>query len=60
VLAIDAESNSSAVCAAVWQITTDLFAVNCNKLVELFASWTNKQDGEVVGAFTIRSWNQSR
>jgi len=46
VLAIDAEGNSSAVCAAVWQITTDLFAVNCNKLVERFASWTNKQDGE--------------
>ena len=43
-----------------WRITIDLFAANCNKLVERFASWTDEPDSEVVDAFTIRSWNQSR
>jgi hypothetical protein len=42
-----------------WRITIDLFAANCNKLVERFASWTDEPDSEVVDAFTIRSWNQS-
>jgi hypothetical protein len=43
-----------------WQITIDLFAANCNKLVERFASWTDEPDSVVVDAFTIRSWNQSQ
>jgi hypothetical protein len=43
-----------------WRITIDLFAANCNKLVERFASWTDEPNGEVVDAFTIRSWNQSK
>ena len=42
-----------------WRITIDLFAANCNKLVDRFASWTDEPDSEVVDAFTIRSWNQS-
>jgi hypothetical protein len=43
-----------------WRITIDLFAANCNKLVERSASWTDEPDSEVVDAFTIRSWNQSK
>jgi hypothetical protein len=52
VLAIDAGGNSRAERAAVWQITTDFFAANCNKLVERSASRTDEPDGEVVDAFT--------
>jgi hypothetical protein len=37
-----------------WKITIDLFAANCNKLVEHFASWTDEPDSDVVDAFTIR------
>jgi hypothetical protein len=43
-----------------WRITIDLFAANCNRLVERFASWTDEPDSEVVDAFTIRSWNQTK
>jgi hypothetical protein len=42
-----------------WKVTIDLFAANCNKFSQRFASWTDEPDSEVVDAFTIRSWNQS-
>ena len=43
-----------------WRPTIDLFAANCNKFTPRFASWTNEPDSEVVDAFTMSSWNQSK
>ena len=43
-----------------WSLTIDLFAANCNKLTDRFASWTDEPDSEVVDAFAIPSWNQSK
>ena len=43
-----------------WTVTIDLFAANCNALVPRFASWTDEPDSEVVDAFTVSSWNQSK
>jgi hypothetical protein len=42
-----------------WELSIDLSAANCNKMMERFASWTDKPGSEVVDAFTIPSWNQS-
>ena len=38
----------------------DLFAAQSNAFVERFVSWTDESKSEVVDAFTLRSWNQSR
>ena len=43
-----------------WRLTIDLFAANCNRLSPRFASWTDEPDSEVVDAFTMNSWNQSK
>ena len=42
-----------------WTLTIDLFAANCNKATERFASWTDEPQSEAVDAFAIPSWNQS-
>ena len=42
-----------------WELSIDLFAANCNKMTERFASWTDEPGSEVANAFTIPSWNQS-
>ncbi len=41
-------------------MTIDLFAAQSNTFVERFVSWTDESNSEVVDAFTMRSWNQSR
>ncbi len=41
------------------EITIDLFASSCNRLVERFASWTKEPQSEAVDAFSMRSWESS-
>jgi hypothetical protein len=43
-----------------WVVTIDLFAAQSNAFVERFVSWTDEPNSEVVDAFTMRSWKQSR
>ena len=42
-----------------WKVTIDLFAADCNKFCERYASWTDELNSEAVDAFSIPSWNQS-
>ena len=42
-----------------WKVTIDLFAADCNKFCERYASWTDEPNSEAVDAFSIPSWNQS-
>ncbi len=42
-----------------WCATIDLFAADCYKFTERYASWTNEPNSEAVDAFAMDSWNQS-
>jgi hypothetical protein len=42
-----------------WRITIDLFAADCNKFTERYASWTDEPNSEAVDAFSLPSWDQS-
>jgi len=42
-----------------WRATIDLFAADCNKFTERYASWTDEPNSEAVDAFAMDSWNQS-
>ena len=43
-----------------WRITLDLFAAGSNAFVERYISWADEPGSEVVDAFDLRSWAQSR
>ena len=43
-----------------WTATIDLFAADCNKFTERYASWTDEPNSEAVDAFGMASWDQSR
>jgi hypothetical protein len=42
-----------------WRATIDLFAADCNKFTERYASWTDEPNSEAVDALAMDSWNQS-
>jgi hypothetical protein len=46
--------------ATTWVVTIDLFAAQSNAFLARFVSWTDEPNSDVVDAFTMRSWNQSR
>jgi hypothetical protein len=42
-----------------WEVTIDLFAADCNKFTDRYASWTDEPNSEAVDAFSLASWDQS-
>jgi hypothetical protein len=42
-----------------WKVTIDLFAADCNKFTDRYASWTDEPNSKAVDAFGLASWDQS-
>ncbi len=42
-----------------WKVTIDLFAADCSKFTDRYASWTDEPNSEAVDAFGLASWDKS-